>query len=114
MHGCASVYESVVITAAKHLFIYPSDGTRAGRILVTIVLLACILTIVILPNVDLLPTILRAQHTSFHLLTQLATLVLFVWVRFQPPALGSVALSRDDLPLKSNTSRLSVTCVQRC
>jgi hypothetical protein len=103
-----------VITAAKHLFIGPGVGTRTGRILVTIVLLACILTIVVLPNVDLLPTILRAQHTSFHLLTQLASLVLFVWVRFQPPALGSVALSRDDLPLKSNTSRLAVTCVQRC
>jgi hypothetical protein len=103
-----------VITAAKHLYMCPSVGTRTARIMVTIVLLACILTIVILPNVDLLPTILRAQHTSFHLLTTLATLVLFVWVRFQPPALRSVALSRDDLPLKSNSSRLSVSCVQRC
>ena len=104
-----------MLTAAKHLFICPTVGTRTGRILVTIVLLACILTIVVLPNVDLLPTILRAQHTSFHLLTQLASsLVLFVWVRFVAPALGSVALSRDDLPLKANTSRLAVTCVQRC
>lgn len=103
-----------MITAAKHLFIASRLGTRTGRIVVTLVLLACILTIVILPNVDLLPTILRAQHTSFHLLTYLAALVLFVWVRFHSPALGSVALSRDDLPLQSKTSRLAVFCVQRC
>jgi len=103
-----------VITAAIHLFNSSHAWMRAGRIAVTIVLLVLILTITILPQVDLLPTILRAQHTSFHLLKQLAPLVLFVSVRFQPPLLGARVLNRDDLPLESSTSRLSISCVQRC
>jgi hypothetical protein len=89
--------------------------SRRIRIIIHVVLLICILCAVVLPEVDIPPTAMRAQRISFHLLTQLGMLafVILLWVQTDRSRYGFTLLREETFhPLLP--CRLSVTCARLC
>lgn len=96
--------------------VFPSQDVRSRRlqVIVCAVLLVCILIVVIAPQVDLLPTTLRAQRLVFVLLIQVAVLGLLCMLSAQASHSRLGFISFHETPTRPLLSRLSIICVRRC
>jgi hypothetical protein len=87
--------------------------SRGVRTTICAVLLICVLSLVVSPNLNILPTVLRARSIAiFSLIPMVLTLVFAVQ---SPPAsrrLEFVFLHEESL--QARASRLSLTCVWLC
>jgi hypothetical protein len=85
------------------------------KVLVCTLLLVCVLIVVIAPQVDLPPTVLRAaQRLILPLLIQLASLALVFTVRIQTNQATLDLPSFRETPSPPLLSRSSTICVLLC
>ena len=89
-------------------------GSRVVLAVVCTAVLICVLTIAVIPDLDLHPTALRAWRIAFLLLLQLTALLVVIGARLRPTHLGREAVFLADGAAQRPRSHLSVTCCLLC
>ena len=101
-------------TARRTVFLSQLATSRGVQVVVCVGLLICVLTVVVAPEVDLLPTVLREHRIASFWSDHQAVLALVFAVRF-PRTLSrfeSVVLCEE--AFQAIPSRLSITCARLC
>ena len=87
---------------------------RPIQVVVCVVLLACILAIIVLPQIDILPSTLRTQRGFSSLLFQLFALALVFSFHLRAVRSRHSFLSFRETFFRLLPSRLSIICVRLC
>jgi hypothetical protein len=88
--------------------------SRGVRTTICAVLLICVLSLVVSPNLNILPTVLRARSIAIFSLIPMVVLTLVFAVQSPPASRRLEFVFLHEESLQARASRLSLTCVWLC